>query len=174
MSPMRPILIPIGLLALSSLSACTHPKNARLELGALSRTPTFSLRSATSSPPPTPQPNTPRSRWSTTVIIAPIDGIAHNPTFRLYAIPHKKDPPRVYGLLPTTTTALDHQSESTISTTLHTLDELGSTITSLIDPFFLHYELTNTHWSPTRPWKRSRQADTWSSGQPPQESQPND
>lgn len=165
------ILKPVALsflLPVLAIPACTNPKNARLELGSLSRTPTFTPHS--SSPTPLPEPSTPRARWSTTVVIAPLDGIAHSPTFRLYAIPRKKDPPRVYGLLPTTTTALDHQAESTFSATLHTLDELGSTITSLIDPFLIHYELTNDHWSPTRPWKRSRQADTWSSGQPPQES----
>lgn len=173
------MLLPIGLLVLSPLSGCSHPENARLELGTLERTPTFKskhiLTPATNKPTPSgPTSGGPRSRWSTTVIIAPIDGIAHNPTLRLYAIPRKKDPPRVYGLLPTTTTALDHQTPSPVSNIFHTLDELGSTITSLIDPFLIHYELTNDHWSPRRPWKRSRQADTWSSGQPPQEPIPND
>jgi len=153
----------ILLLTALAIPGCTHPINARLELGAQSRTPTFEINDNL---PPIQATHTHRSRWNTTVIIAPIDGIVHGPTFRFYAVPRNNDHPRTYGLLPTTETALDHQTHSTAASFHYTRSELVATMASIIDPFMIHYHLTNTHWSPRRVWKRTRQDNTWSSGQP--------
>ncbi len=153
----------ILLLILMTIPGCTHPVNARLELGAQSRTPTFEINDNL---PPIQAASTTRSRWNTTVIIAPIDGIVHGPTFRLYPVPRNNDHPRTYGLLPTADSALDHQTHSPAASLHFTRTELVATMTSIIDPFMIHYHLTNAHWSPRRVWKRSRQDNTWSSGQP--------
>lgn len=160
-------LVLILLLSLLAIPGCTHPVNARLELGAQSRTPTFEINDNLSpiQAAPTSTP-TPRSRWDTTVIIAPIDGIVHGPALRLYAAPRNNDHPRSYGLFPTADSALDHQTHSTAASIRYTRSELVATISSIVDPFLIHSQLTNQHWSPRRVWKRSRQDNAWSSGKP--------
>ncbi|MBL4808453.1 MAG: hypothetical protein JKY43_00145 [Phycisphaerales bacterium] len=165
------LMLLMPMILLIAIPSCTHPVNARLELGTLSPTPTF-----VHSPKLTPlnssqKPSKPRSLWNTTIIIAPIDGIAHNPTLRLYPVLRNNDHPRTYGLLPTTDSALKHQTHSPIASLRYTRSELTATITSIIDPFLIHHHLTNTHWSPRRVWKRTRQDNTWSSGQPANQSQ---
>lgn len=169
MSHSNTTILLLGLLVLPFLSACTHPKNARLELGALSRTPTFAVESDPPPLPDLPDPSTPRSHWSTTVIIAPIDGIAHNPALRIYPAPRRDDHPRTYGLYPTAESALDHQTTPISRAIPESIDELGVSLKSLVDPVLLFYEMTSTPWSPRRVWKRTEQDNTWSSGQPPQE-----
>ena len=157
MSCSRAFIVCLGFLL---LTGCTRQVNARLELGALDRTGTFD----SASDPAGINPGTPRSGWDTTIIIAPIDGIAHGPTIRLYAAPRNTDHPRTYGLLPTADSALDHQTHSPIASFRYTRSELVATMASIIDPFRIHSGLTNRHWSPTRVWKRSRQDNIWSSG----------
>jgi len=150
----------ILLLVLLTLTGCGHPVNARLELGALSRTPTFTNSDGFG----TAAGTAPRSRWNTTVIIAPVDGIAHGPTLRLSLAPRKTDHPRTYGLLPTADSALDHQTHSRIASFHYTRSELVATLASITDPFRIYSAISIRHWSPRRVWKRTRQDNAWSSG----------
>ncbi len=167
MSHLAPCIL---LLSAIALPGCTHPVNARLELGSLDRTPTFvptATEATYSTDQSTPLHDQPRTRWNTTVFIAPIDGIAHGPTFRLDRVPRKDDHPRTYGLFPTTTTAIDHQTAPISRAIPDSIDELGVSLTAFIDPLLFFYEMNSTPWSPRRVWKRSNQDTTWSSGQPP-------
>ena len=150
------ILLIIGLL----LTGCTRAVNHRLELGTLKRTSTFTIDRDL----PDLDLTAPRSTWETSVFIAPIDGIAHGPTMRLWSVPSKTEPPRSYGLMPTTASAIDPQRESLASELLHTIEEIGSTIMMLIDPLRHYADLTSTPSSPLRVWKRSTQEDAWFSG----------
>ncbi len=158
-----PILLLSLLPVLLATPGCTQPANARLQLGVLQTTPTFQTH-----PAPTPSSsNAQRPHWDTTVFIAPIDGIAHNPTLRIYRYPRKDDHPRTYGLLPTPSTPLGHQTTPISRTIPDSLDELRISFHALIDPLLFFYELTSTPWSPRLVWKRTRQESAWSSGAPP-------
>jgi hypothetical protein len=142
------------------MAGCSHPENARLELGAVERTGTFV---AVDGPVFDGGPAI-RARWETTVFIAPIDGIAHGATFRMSPFPRRTQKPRTYGLLPTAESAVDFQRGSYSAGVIRNIYELGASIRWLIDPFLIQFELTNSHWSPRRVWKRSRQDNSWSSG----------
>ena len=152
-------LLLMTILALS-MTGCTRAVNERLELGTLQKTSTF----ATNPTLPELNPTTDRSMWETSVFISPIDGIAHGSTMRVWVVPSKKEPPRSYGLMPTTTSAIDPQRESLVSELLHTIEEIGSTIMMVIDPLRHYADLTSTPSSPLRVWKRTTQEDAWFSG----------
>jgi len=148
-----------------SLAGCSHPENARLELGTISRTPTFDV-DAQAEWVVLDVKSVSRSRWETTVLIAPIDGIAHGGTLRLIPGPGRTQKPRMYGLYPTAASAVDFQRGSYSVGVIRNIFELGASLRWLIDPYLIQFELTNSHWSPRRVWKRSRQDDSWSSGRP--------
>lgn len=150
-----------------SLAGCTRSVNARLELGALDRTGTF----GPAGDPAEMIPGTPRSGWETTIVIAPIDGIAHGPTMRVWTIPGKNEPPRCYGLMPTARSALESQERSIVQELLNTIDEIGSSVMMVIDPLRHYAYLTSTPSSPLRVWKRTRQDTVWSSGWSPEQAQ---
>ena len=154
------------------VGGCTRGANARLELGAMQRTPTFLDSEASGLPDRTTME---RSRWDTTVVIAPVDGVVHGAVMRRVPFPRKSYSPRRYGLVPTSETALEFQREGGIGASLGmafgVCDEIGSSLTCIFDPFEMHYELSNTLWSPMQVWKRTTQEDNWSSGLPIQHTQ---
>ncbi len=143
-------------------AGCVHSSASRLTLGAVYRTPTFDhAKSKPQALNPAPQE---RSGWSTTIVIAPVDGIAHNPTGSFSRPPRKGDRPRIYGLMPTAESALDFQGDSWVHAVFQTFSELGASVTILVDPVILWHQSTTFQWSPQRVWKRSAVEDAWSSG----------
>jgi hypothetical protein len=146
--------------AMMLTSGCTSDLNARLELGASQRTPTFDF-----SHTPTATPGArPRDQWETTVVVVPLDAVVHNPAPRpIYTYPITERP-RVYGLFPTASTATRSQSTPWMVSLLQSLDETADSVLALFDPWF--YNPNRTYWSPREVWKRTPHARTWSSGRP--------
>ncbi len=169
------------------LSACTHPLNDRLTLGGSHTPPTLS-QAPTTSPPPAnaselfASPPIPRSSWTPTQYIAPLDGVVHSWALSL-SPPYKNTaPPRILGLYPTANDALTwyapiHQTQSAsvppaliwINDAINTLNDLGRSFIGT--PYALGYlavtnQLTEPTTSPARVWKRTETKDQWSSGFP--------
>lgn len=168
----RVILCVSMLIVLMGAGGCTREVNARLELGAKHQTPTFAGSADSDVLDRVPME---RARWDTTVVIAPVDGVVHGAVMRRVPFPRKSFSPRRYGLVPTSETALEFQREDGIGASLGmafgVCDEIGSSLTCIFDPFEMHYELSNTLWSPMQVWKRASQEDNWSSGLPIQHTQ---
>ncbi len=150
----------ILVLATIVISGCTSDLNARLELGASQRTPTFDFKQT----PITTPGVRPRDQWETTVVVVPLDAVVHNPAPRpIYTYPITERP-RVYGLFPTTSTATRSQSTPWMVSLLQSLDETADSVLALLDPWF--YDPNRTYWSPREVWKRTPSTRTWSSGRP--------
>jgi len=169
------------------LSACTHPLNDRLTLGGAHTPPTFSDTATT--PPPNASGRdlfsitpTPRSSWTPTQYIAPLDGVVHSWALTLSPPVNKKAPPRILGLYPTANDALawyqpirPNQTATIppaliwINDAINTLNDLGRSLFGT--PYTLGYltvtnQLTEPTTSPARVWKRTETRDQWSSGFP--------
>lgn len=157
--------IPIIFLLLISLTGCTRSFNARLELGAQTRTQTFETPGSNTQLEQLTQPIT-RSDWQTTIFISPIDGILHGPTYLHYRIPKKSASPRNYGLLPNSESAHLNQPTPYCSDWFHTINELGDSIQAItLAGFFRTFRASTPYWSPYAVWKRTPQEQQWSSGQ---------
>ena len=178
---------PLLLCLCLGLSACTHPLNDRLTLGGTHTPPT--LANTTTTPPPQANasalfasPPTPRSSWTPTQYIAPLDGVVHSWTLTLSPPINKKAPPRILGLYPTANDALAwyqpiRQTQTNaippaliwINDAINTLNDLGRSFIGT--PYALGYlavtnQLSEPTTSPARVWKRTETKDQWSSGFP--------
>ncbi len=156
------------------LVGCTQPINSRPTLGGSYISPTF--RPNTTTPTALEHPARhllastpkPRSAWTPTQYLSPMDGTVHSPMLRILAPLKRADPPRVYGRYPTPTDALDPQSTAWIEDLLITIDEYGRSLLGTpyaIGYFTLTGKLTEPLISP-QSWKRTETANTWSSGYP--------
>tara|TARA_R110002072_G_scaffold42064_21_gene119076 strand:+ start:396293 stop:396877 length:585 start_codon:yes stop_codon:yes gene_type:complete len=170
------------------ISACTHPLNARLTLGGAHTPPTFVQSKPTTPPPPatgrdlfaTTTP--PRSNWTPTQYIAPLDAVVHSWALTLLPPVNKKAPPRILGLYPTANDALAwyqpiRQTQTAaippaliwINDAINTLNDLGRSFIGT--PYAFGYlvatnQLAEPTTSPARVWKRTETQDQWSSGFP--------
>jgi len=168
------ILLMLMPMILVLLAGCTQPLNSRPTLGGSYISPTF--RSIPSPPAALDRPAQhllattpkPKSAWTPTQYLAPMDGVVHSPMLRVFAPIKRTVSPRVYGRYPTPADALKPQTTTWIEDILIAINEYGRSF--LGTPYAIGYltftgKLTAPLISP-QPWKRTETANTWSSGHP--------
>lgn len=162
------------LIGMIILSGCSQPLNDRLTLGGSYLSPTFQshVDSTTDSHDHQnllfSEPPNPRSAWSPSQYITPMDGVVHSYELIIHPPLDRDDPPRVYGRYPTVADVLNIQSTSWIEDLLITIDELGRSFIGT--PYAIGYttltgKANQPITSPRHPWKR-RVAGGWSTGYP--------